>query len=54
LSIALTWALSTARTAVWGTLGAGALPLVLVAIDLVRTPVGLLGYSWRFPLLVLV
>jgi hypothetical protein len=32
--------LSTARTAVWGALGAVALPLVLVALDLVRTPVG--------------
>lgn len=45
--------LSTARTAAWGALGAIALPLILVVIDVVRTPVGLLGYSWRFPFLVL-
>ena len=45
--------LSIARTAVWGALGAVALPLILIAIDVIRTPVGLLGYSWRFPLLVL-
>jgi hypothetical protein len=45
--------LSTARTAVWGALGAVVLPLVLTSIDLVRTDSGLLGYSWRFPLLVL-
>jgi hypothetical protein len=45
--------LSTARTAAWGALGAVALPLILAAIDVARTPVGLLGYSWRFPLLIL-
>jgi hypothetical protein len=45
--------LSTARTAVWGALGGVALPLLLIVIDMLRTPVGVRGYSWRFPLLVL-
>lgn len=45
--------LSTSRIAIWGALGAVALPLLLTAIDVVRTPVGLRGYSWRFPLLIL-
>jgi len=45
--------LSTLRTAIWGALGAVALPLLLTVIDVVRTPVGLRGYSWQFPLLIL-
>lgn len=43
--------LSLARTAVWGALGATSLPAVLTLVALLRTPSGLLGYSWRFPLL---
>jgi hypothetical protein len=46
--------LSAARTALSGAIGAVSLPLLLTGIDLVRTPPGLLGYSWRFPLLILV
>jgi hypothetical protein len=45
--------LSTARTAVWGVLGAVALPLVLTIVDVVLTPAALRGYGWGFPLLVL-
>jgi hypothetical protein len=45
--------LSPPRTAAWGALGATALPLLLLAIDLASTPVGLRGYGWGFPLLTL-
>ena len=45
--------LSTVRTAIWGAIGAVALPLLLTAIDLLRSPLGSLGYGWRFPVLAL-
>jgi hypothetical protein len=45
--------LTLIRTAIWGAAGAMTLPAALVVIDAVRTPSGLLGYTWRFPLLVL-
>ncbi len=46
--------LSLIRTAVWGALGAITLPAVLTLVDVLRTPVGLRGYTWRFPFLLLV
>ena len=46
--------LSAARTALHGAIAAVSLPLLLTGIDLVRTSPGLLGYSWRFPLLILI
>ena len=46
--------LSLSRTALWGGLGAAALPILLVAVDVVRTPAGLRGYGWTFPGLILV
>jgi len=45
--------LSSRRTAVWGAVGAMTLPLILVLIDLASTPIGLRGYTWRLPTLVL-
>jgi hypothetical protein len=45
--------LSAVRTALWGATGAVTLPLVLVAVDVMSTPVGARGYTWRFPMVVL-
>jgi hypothetical protein len=45
--------LATGRIALWGALGAASLPVALLAIDVVRTPAGLLGYRWGFVALVL-
>jgi hypothetical protein len=45
--------LSLARTTVWGALGAMTVPTVLTLIDLLRMPVSLPLYDWRFPLVAL-
>jgi hypothetical protein len=45
--------LGLGRIAVWGAAGSTTLPLLLTVVDVARTPPGLLGYSWRFPFLVL-
>jgi hypothetical protein len=46
-------ALSIVRTALWGALGASALPVILLGVDMLSTPAGLRGYGWRFPFVVI-
>lgn len=45
--------LSLARTVAWGAIGCMTLPAVLTVVDVLGTPAGLRGYTWRFPLAVL-
>lgn len=42
--------LSLVRTVVWGAIGCVTLPAALTIVDVLTTPAGLRGYTWRFPL----